>query len=723
MESTKSNNNKLPSNLPQLQNLIKRDPASYREEFERQHSVYQALCVIFEQNPTVYNNDLHQVVTFLSQVAQCYQDKLSGFPQELSVLLKRHSTVLHPEMRMSFVKALMLLRNKNLLSPTDLHILFFQLLQCQDKNLRKFLKQHIVTDIKNINARSKNAKLNKELQNFMHEMLSSRHAVAAKTSLDVMIELYHKKVWNDAKTVNTIVTACFSKVTKIMVTTLKFFIGRDEEEGGEESDSNSDSDDEEEKKSVKATMMAMRVNKKTKKKQKKIDKAKAAVKKSQKDKKTKENFDFSALHLIHDPQSLAERLYRRLEKMNERFEVKLMTMNFISRLIGIHQLYLPNFYPLVNRFLFPHQREVTKVMVFAAQAAHPLVPPDDLSPVLRTLADNFVTERYSSEVMAMGLNAIRELCARNPYCMSGDLLQDLTQYKTHKDKGVMMAARSLIALFRDKNPELLFKKDRGAPTELGVEKRQENFGENRAIDYIPGAEILAFKTDGDEGLGTSDDESDDNWVDMDDDDSDDDDESKPDAKKEKQDKDEDGEDDNKGDEEEKEKVFSAKEALKEVMKLTAEERAQKAADIACSRFLTDEDFARIAATQAAKRVEKFTKSSKKKKRGRKRKAPDDAEGSGSGELVSLKNIEMIYKKRKHDKDARMESVAMGREGREKYGMKKGRMNPNASTTNREKIKGKSFMMLKHKVAGKQKQSFRTKQMKLRNSLLKQKKFR
>lgn len=718
MEPTKANNNKLPSNLPQLQNLIKRDPPSYREEFERQHSVYEALCVIFEQNPTVYNNDLHQMVTFLSQVAQCYPDKLSGFPQEVSVLLKRHSTVLHPEMRMSFVKALMLLRNKNLLSPTDLHMLFFQLLQCQDKNLRKFLKQHIVTDIKNINARSKNAKLNKELQNFMHEMLSSRHAVAAKTSLDVMIELYHKKVWNDIKTVNTITTACFSKVTKIMVAAIKFFIGRDEEEDEDKDSEDSDSDDETEKKSVKATMMAMRVNKKTRKKQRKIDKAKALVKKSQKEKKTKTNFDFSALHLVHDPQSLAERLFHRLEKMNERFEVKLMTMNFISRLIGVHQLYLPNFYPLVNRFLFPHQREVTKVMVFAAQAAHPLVPPDDLSPVLRTLADNFVTERYSSEVMAMGLNAIRELCARNPYCMSDSLLQDLTQYKTHKDKGVMMAARSLITLFRDKNPELLFKKDRGAPTELGAEKRQENFGENRAINYIPGAEILAFKTDGDEGLGSSDDESNDNWVDMSDDDESNSDTNESNDSKKKNDK----QDENEAEDEEKEKVFSAKEALQEVMKLTAEERAEKAADIASSRFLTDEDFARIAATQAAKRVEKYTQSSKKK-RGKKRKATDDTAGSGSGELVSLKNIEMIYKKRKHDKDARIESVVAGREGREKFGVKKGRMNPNASTTNREKVKGKNFMMLKHKVAGKQKQSFRTKQMKLKNALLKQKKFR
>nr|XP_053653012.1 protein SDA1 homolog [Cherax quadricarinatus]XP_053653013.1 protein SDA1 homolog [Cherax quadricarinatus]XP_053653014.1 protein SDA1 homolog [Cherax quadricarinatus]XP_053653016.1 protein SDA1 homolog [Cherax quadricarinatus] len=704
MEKTQANNNKLPSNIPQLQNLIKRDAASYTEEFERQHSVYKAICVIFEQNPTIYIEDLYQMVMFLAQIAHCYPDRLKDFPQDLVTLLKRHCSVLHPDMRMAFVKALVLLRNKNMISPIDLHMLFFQLLHCQDKNLRQFLKENIVTDIKNINSKGKNMKLNKELQNFMYEMLTSKHAVAAKTSLDVMVELYNKHVWNDAKTVNILASACFSKVTKIMVAAIKFFIGKDNEEA-EETDS--DCESENENNVLKSTMMALKVSKKTKKKQRKLEKAKYIAQKNQKKKKAKASFDFSALHLIHDPQDLAEKLYKRLEKMNERFEVKLMTMNMISRLIGVHQLYLPNFYPLVQRFLFPHQREVTKVMVFAAQAAHNQVPPDDLEPVVRTLANNFVTERYSSEVMAMGLNAIRELCARNPYCMSDDLLQDLTQYKTYKNKGVMMAARSLLSLFRGKNPELLAKKDRGAPSELRMEKKVEQFGENSAVSYIPGAEILTFKTQGDdEGIGLGDTDSDDEWVDVSHSDNEMDTEEENNKAVNK------STDGNK----EEEKVFSTKDALKEVMKLTAKERAARAADVVSSRFLSDADFAKIAAVQAAKEVEMFSNSRKNKKR--KRAVENKAE---SGELVSLKSIEMIYKKRKHNKDARMETIMGGREGRDKFGAKRGRMNPNASTTNREKFKTKSFMMVKYKVAGKQKRSFREKQIRLRNSLLKQKK--
>ena len=47
---------------------------------------------------------------------------------------------------------------------------------------------------------------------------------------------------------------------------------------------------------------------------------------------------FSALHLIHDPQDFAEKLFKKLEKSTEKFEVRLMLMALISRLIGVHQV-------------------------------------------------------------------------------------------------------------------------------------------------------------------------------------------------------------------------------------------------------------------------------------------------------------------------------------------------------------------------------------------------
>ena len=50
----------------------------------------------------------------------------------------------------------------------------------------------------------------------MYTMLRDNNVIAAKKSLDVMVELYRKNIWNDAKTVNVITTACFSPVTKVI---------------------------------------------------------------------------------------------------------------------------------------------------------------------------------------------------------------------------------------------------------------------------------------------------------------------------------------------------------------------------------------------------------------------------------------------------------------------------------------------------------------------------
>ncbi|KAF5307831.1 hypothetical protein FQR65_LT18331 [Abscondita terminalis] len=271
-------NNQLPNNLPQLQNLIKRDPASYHEEFLQQYQHFQNSIDIFQLAPQQPNKTLDELVMFMAQVSHCYTNELSAFPQQLIDLLKKHNMLLDNSMRMTFCRALILLRNKNLLAPTDLLELFFQLLRCEDKALRSFLESHIVTDIKNLNSKHKNGKLNASLQNFMFTMLRDPNTRASKMSLDIMIELYKKNVWNDAKTVNIIATGCFSKITKVMVGSLKFFLGKDADE--KESD-DSDSENEINPRDI---IMANKFNKKTRKREKKLTKVKKVAARAHKKK-------------------------------------------------------------------------------------------------------------------------------------------------------------------------------------------------------------------------------------------------------------------------------------------------------------------------------------------------------------------------------------------------------------------------------------------------------
>lgn len=729
-------NNQLPDNLPQLQNLIKRDPESYKEEFSQQYRHFLSSLEVFELNPSNENKSLDELVMFIAQVAQCYPDVCLQFPQHLVDLLKNHATTLDPTMRNCFVKALILLRNKNLIPALDLLELFFQLLRCPDKNLRTFLQNHIITDIKNMNAKHKDMKLNSTLQNFMYSMLKDTNPRAAKMSVDIMVELYKKNIWNDPKTVNVIATVgCFSKITKVQVASLKFFLGHDEEtKDSDESGSENEVD-------LKSALMVNRVNKKTKKRKKQLEQVKKQVVKASKKKKNAEPFNFSGIHYIHNPQGLAEGLFKQLQSGNERFEVKLMHLDVISRLIGIHDLFLFSFYPYITRFLQPHQRQVTRILQFAAQASHELVPGDILEPVLKTIANNFITERNSSDVMAIGLNATREICSRCPLAMGEELLRDLAMYKAYKEKSVMMAARSLITLYREQLPALLHKKDRGRQTEAQAERKVKEYGQVQAHESVPGAEVLLKKSKTID-LGDDDEDSDSNdgqWVDVSDSEgepvSDNDVDESDDSEVEEDDEEEDndGDDDDEDEEDESEDESDAeddeenneehtknpstaskksnvkkekKQKLPKDAKLLNEKEA--AQELALTRIFTDEDFKRIDMANIKKSV---TNS---------RKRPLEKD---KVEFVKLDNIEMIYKKRKHDKEARLETVQEGRKDREKFGYKDGRKNENCSRTNREKRKGKNFIMMRHKARGKVKKSFKDKQKALRNHLLKQKKMK
>ncbi|KAG0796007.1 hypothetical protein G6F16_000503 [Rhizopus arrhizus] len=738
----------LPTHLPQLQNLIKRDPKSYEAEFLQQWRHFQSTLSIFCLKPDEESKELSELVTFISQVAQCYTEITKDFPQQIVDLLQEHCMSLHPEVRKSLVQALILLRNKGILDNTRLLPLFFTLFKCRDKQLREMLYSHIVNDIKNSNAKVKNNKLNKTLQSFMFTMLESattgnsdENAIAAKKSVDVCIDLYHKNVWNDAKTVNVIAEACFSPVTKISVTAVKFFLNSNENNDEEEEDD--DIPD------LKKMQMANLHSKKTKAKDRKLDAAKKKIKRKSKSKEKAENFNFSALHLINDPQGFAEKLYSKLNTKEDRWEVRLMKMNLVSRVVGIHQLTILGFYPLLIKYLQPTQRDVTMVLVCAAQASHSLVPPDVLEPVLKAIANNFVTDRVANEVMAVGINGIREICVRQPLAIDATLLQDLTQYKQHRDKGVLMAARSLISLFREINPEMLLRKDRGKSASIRLKDgsvRAAQYGQlGNNVDALEGLELLDQEAKEDDWAEweveeDSEEESDEEgWINLPSDDEDfvnvalDDDEKEDDKEEDGKKKKvqyklgengeiikarrigkrqlkkmQEAEDRAEITDEQRQKLLEAVRARE------AEEKVKQEAKLklATTRILTPADFARLNELRTNKEIEV----AQGKKRG-------FDEGQNESE-VNESTILGPRKKTKQDYQQRMASIQEGREGREKFGSNKGKKE-RGSTTNREKARNKNFMMIAHKqsVVSKSKRSLFEKQKQLRAAITKQKKLK
>lgn len=94
-------------------------------------------------------------------------------------------------------------------------------------------------------------------------------------------------------------------------------------------------------------------------------------------------------------------------------------------------------------------------------------------------------------------------------------------------------------------------------------------------------------------------------------------------------------------------------------------------------------------------------------------------------FISENDILGPRKKAKSDYAERIASIEKGREGREKFGSRKGKKNKESasSSTNREKARNKPIMMILSSgaVRGKKKASLREKQQKLRAHIEKSKK--
>ncbi|TDH72488.1 hypothetical protein CCR75_005721 [Bremia lactucae] len=485
MESAYVSRPNVIGKLPQLQNMVKRDPLGYKAEFLMQLRHFESEFQLFLLRPTKESAHFGALISFLSHVAKCYPTEMVAFPQQIIGLLRENYQVLEPELRKTLVQSLILLRNRGLVDAITLLKLFFELFRCPDKRLRELLYKHIVSDIRQLNATSRNVKVNKALQNFMFEMLQDESEHAAIKSLQVLMELFKRKIWHDQRSVNVIVTSCTSKNTKLLVMALSFFLGIDEDILDEE-----EKQKKEKKKNVAVDFHAH--SKKTKKRQRDTF---AALSKNKRARKREINFraTFPAIELLNDPQGVVERQLKLLKSCTERFDVKLLMMNFIGRVSGFHKLVLLPFYPLLQRYLQSHQLSVTAILAYLVQSCHNEVPPEELLPIVKSIAHNFITERCSSEVIAVGINSLRELFRRVPLlleCEGMDVLVcDLIQYNRARDKTIVMAARGVLNLIRDIHPALLKRKDRGKL--YNDSAKPHRFGELVASEGVDGADLLA----------------------------------------------------------------------------------------------------------------------------------------------------------------------------------------------------------------------------------------
>ena len=678
----------LPTNLLILINLIKRDPSLYYNEFLLQLQHYESQKAIFMNDPaTLDAQGFVELIDFLAHAAFCYPKDTSNFADDLKKLLHDHHSLLSPFLNEKLISSLVLLSNRNLLRQGYLVEALFPLLSSlPSKALRKQVFTAIIRELVMANRKCKSPSLNKSMQALLFNVLKDETSENTLWVVKISRELWRRGVWKDSRTVEILKTAALIGNCKIMTSAIKFFLANESLEEEEES---SDEDI-----SVGKIKHQLGINKKKKSRQKQADRAISRMRRKEGNKADPQILNFSAIQLLRDPQGFADTLFSRhlsQSRIHLHLEDKILVLTLISRLISSHKLSVLSIYSLFLKYLTPKQPEVTQFLACAAQATHEFVPPDVLDPVVKKIAAEFVSEGVAGEVAAVGLNAIREICARAPLAMNSDLLHDLIAYKGSKDKSVMSAARSLLAVYRDVAPEMLPPRERGKEASTRVTTNALRFGEEMGVKKsIEGLELL--EDDYEDEIDIDNDSEWKKWDVESDDDSDEDGWQKVSDECEIVISDDEDESKNQDDHEiEEQKV---------VLTMNQQTSSQNGANMATTRILTPADFKKMKELRIKAGLEKAL--------GQNRESFQD-------EVVDSVMIEGPKAKLRNDRESKLLSAAKGREGRANFSSHKGKIDHPHSTTNREKSRQKNFLMTVRKkaVRGKAKRSLRQQQRILR----------
>ncbi|KAH8581715.1 severe depolymerization of actin Sda1p [Cryptosporidium sp. chipmunk genotype I] len=545
--------------LPQLQDRIKRDPGAYLSDFELQLQHFYSTLDVFRLNPQNIPKEIFQLMIFIAQTSPYYYKYgvCNKFIEKLLDDLKNNSSLMTSEMRVTMATSLILLSNQKIIDIVYLLPLWFDLMRLPDKILRSKLLKHIVSSIvnanikktgKKINAKNRSKiilkskqigtsfsisestfscfdgaaceslqyqaqkplksynisigydlkKFNSTIISFLRERITDPKDILR--SLAIIIEVHRQHVWNDAQTVNIIAKCCVGSTSpKVASTAARFLLGRNCTM--EELENDIEDEDErrelaaEAAKAMKSALLGVSSN--TKKK--KMEKAKQAMKKLEKQKKSKAENSLvksnQCIDLIHCPQEFVEEVFQRVSRHTDPFEIRMTLIGLISRLIERHRLILINYYSYLGRYLSPNNKNVTNILAFLAQACHELIPPQELSSTIKLLMDNFVNECCMPEVIVVGLNTIREICQRVPLVMDKDKLLDLANFRKMNNKGVSIAAKSLVNLYREIMPSMLHRSLMSKEAAINIKdgNNDENilsYGYKKIDKTISGAELL-----------------------------------------------------------------------------------------------------------------------------------------------------------------------------------------------------------------------------------------
>ena len=461
--------------LPVLQDKLNKEKETYKEEFFKVLKIFEEQFNIFLFEPTRKIQGFNELLMFFSHQSLAFKKELEFLPQGLCKILSENYLTIPHEIRLTIVNCLSIMCKNGILSPLEVIPLFFNLMRCQDKILRKRLTDYILSALTKINEKHKNVNINKNIQNFCEKLLTDPNQKLARKTLNIIVQLYQKKVWNDTRTINIMANiAVNTKCIKMSSAACQFFLS---EYNTEKADSSDEEDLEELKNKYK--LLGKGYAQKTKKRKEKLKQLmKSIEKKEERNKKSKSVSDFLPIDQINDPLSFAVKLFHIFNSFQSgNFQHKLIVLRLLGRVLGRHKLLLNNFYNSMLPLMKNDQKDLPLVLAAIIESVHDQIPPVEIEPIVKKLFDVFICDIFPPPQITLGLNTLYGLVERCPYCISEKDYDVCEELKSFKNKSVSNAARAVCNIYKD-----YFDKN-------GIEEGF-GFGDAKIDDGIEGIELL-----------------------------------------------------------------------------------------------------------------------------------------------------------------------------------------------------------------------------------------
>ena len=417
-------------------------PAEHVEEIQAAYDKFMVQADLYTEQPNEINKDFIRLIYDLSHVVH-HHSFAKDFLDRCFSFLETHPESLSPDVRIALVQAIIVLHNHDIIDTISLIDHFMPLFRLNDKNVRRTVYGHFYNRL----PFKQTLDIKKTLQKYVYHDDSR---VSFKV-LKLIIDVFHKENKVDTQTINFMARCLEIKNTRLLNAIVSFFL--------DPYDVNQNALDEQDIEEMRQKAEHVyQVNAKNKKNEKMLAKVK-------KMKATLPQDPVQVIQCLDDPQKFIIKLYSLLAqpenvKLFKQREHQIRAMELISKIMVQFQLDFDQFFSWSLRFVRPNYEDITKLLSILASAVHSTTNPEVVYELIKTIADRFVVEHLDEEVIIIGMNTIREICAKNPYGMTPELLEDLCQYKRESIKGVVMAARGIISVFRELRPDILPKADR-----------------------------------------------------------------------------------------------------------------------------------------------------------------------------------------------------------------------------------------------------------------------